>query len=1737
MNDLQKIYESQNSIIYKGKYLEFDEQVLIKTLNSKFINDKKIDCFDNEFEITKKLEIYGVRKALKNIKKNGKNILILEYFNGITLKKFFSKKKINFSKYLKIVSKISQIIGEIHNKNIIHKDINSNNILLNKNYEICIIDFGISTKYKLKNQYISNPENLEGTISYISPEQTGRMNRTVDYRSDLYSFGVVLYEMFTEKLPFDEKDNMEVLHSHIAEKPISPEKINNEIPKILSKIILKLLSKNAEDRYQSAFGLKHDIDKIRNENFLINNEELEIKDKNFNFKMGEKDFSGKLLIPEKLYGREEEIKKLFEIYENIIKGKKELLLIYGLSGVGKSAIIHEIHKTLTIKNGFYIEGKFEQFQKNIPYFAIIQAFTDFANIILKENDEKLNYWKNLIQNSVGNVGAVLTNLIPELELIIGKQKELPKLDEKENQNRFNYVWSNFIKAISNKNHPLIIFIDDLQWADNASIKILKLLINDNEIKYLFPIISYRDNEININDLKEFTKLKNINISKIKLENLKQKDINNLINDTLVNIKNFKNISSLIYSKTLGNPFFTVQFIKSLYEDEFLKFDFNENTWKWDFEEIEKQNITDNVVELMSKKIQKLPKNTQYILKIASCIGSRFDIKILSIIYKKNIEDSKKDLEAAILENFIFQINKENFKFVHDKIQQAFHSTIPDAERNNFHFQIGKLLLKFLNEENLQKKIFDVVNQLNYGKNLIKNKKEKKQFSELNFKCGLKAKHSSAYLPAYNYLKIAESFLEKNSWKKNYDFTLKIYDELTEISYLIAYLKKTEEYTKIINKNARNTLDKTNSYYSLINSYRSQSLFAKTIKTGLEILSEFGVSFPEKPSKLNVIFNLIKVSIKIKTLGYKKFVELPIIKNKKIEAQMRIIYSIGSSAFISRRDLVPLLILKGISMALNYGHSYSSPYFISAHGIILGTLNKIKSSREMGKISNEIQEKYNFRNIKCRTNFVNSSFIEIWKEKFHIVKNTFFEIYKIGLEVGDFEFAGSSIAAFFNLSIFSNNRLSQIKKKTLENLNQIKKLHYTSTLQRTLIGLQISYDLSNKNLEITKLYFDEKKAIPSLLKERDFVSLGIFYTMKIFYIYVFNDKNKMENAINKLLEYQGGVKGYYFYALANFYISLCSIEIYKNKGKKEKKNILKIIDKNQKQMKIWAKYCPENFQHKYDFVKAEKFRIIEKKDFVKNYYDKAIKNANKNQMLSEEAIFWEKAGNFYLEEKNTILAKTYFQNAYKVYKKWGAFAKLKQLEKKYQNFIFEKQDIETSSSKDKYASNSTMIGTSASLFDMESIVKANQSLSGEVKLEKLLKSILMIIMENAGADYAVIVKNNDKNFTIEAKGKYGFENIEVLQSENLENSKSVILNVIKYVIRTKKFVVIDDILKDGNYSNNDYVKNNAVKSVFCYPVIHKNKMLSILYLENSLSTNVFTSERIETIKILSSQIAVSIENALLYENLENKVNQRTKELKKAKEKIEISYKHTSDSINYAKKIQNAIFPDLQLFEENFAGYFIIFKPLDVVSGDFYWAKKVNKYLIFCAADCTGHGVPGAFVSMLGISFLNEIVTRENMKKASQILDVLREEIKKSLKQTMKSQNKDGMDIAMCILNTENKNLQFSGANNPLYLFRDDELIEFKANKQPIGVYPKEKKFENYEIQLKKGDKLYIFSDGYVDQFGGEKGKKFMKKRFKNLLLKIQKENMNEQKYILESKFKDWKGNLNQIDDVLVMGVKI
>ncbi len=481
------------------------------------------------------------------------------------------------------------------------------------------------------------------------------MNRTVDYRTDLYSLGVVFYEMLTGQLPFESDDLMQLVHSHIAKLPTNLTEINIKIPDVLSNVVLKLLSKNAENRYQSAFGLKHDL-------------ELILQNKNLT-ELGQNNNSGKLVINEKLYGRDDEINILLQCFDRVCQGSTELILIAGDSGVGKTVLVHEIHKPITEKRGIYLEGKFEQYQRNIPYFAIVQAFTEFSNILLKENDKKLNYWKHLIQNSVGTIGKVLTNLIPNLELVIGKQADLPELGGTEAKNRFNYVWLNFIKAISRTSHPLVLFIDNIQWADNASMDLLKSLLTDYEISNFLCITAYRDNEISvIHPIFEITKEKTkLNSQLIKIKELNYDNIASLLIDTLRHKSKMKinNLATLIYDRTQGNAFFTVLFLKSLYENNLLEFDFNKNSWEWDSVKIEKQNITDNVIEFMSNKVKKQAKQVQDILIIAACIGSRFDIKILSIIHNKSVDETK--LDAAR-----FHIEQKNIPNSKNYLQNALY---------------------------------------------------------------------------------------------------------------------------------------------------------------------------------------------------------------------------------------------------------------------------------------------------------------------------------------------------------------------------------------------------------------------------------------------------------------------------------------------------------------------------------------------------------------------------------------------------------------------------------------------------------------------------------------------------------------------------------------------------------------------------------------------------------------------------------------------------------------------------------------------------------------------------------------------------------------------------------------------------------------------------------------------------------------------------------------------------------
>jgi predicted ATPase len=673
--------------------------------------------------------------------------------------------------------KIVAALEKLHRNNIIHKDIKPHNILISEDLEeIKIIDFSIATQLSRETAAYSSLNLLEGTLAYISPEQTGRMNRYIDYRTDFYSLGVTFYEILTGQLPFVTKDPMELVHSHIAKEPVAPNQLKPEIPLAVSSIIMKLLAKNAEDRYQSASGIRVDL-----EDCLI---QLKTTGKIIYFTPGQRDKSGQLLIPQKLYGREIEVEKLMTAFERVSTGNSEVILVSGYSGIGKTSLVSEIHKPILRQRGYFIAGKFDQFKRNIPYAALIQGFSELIRQLLTESAPQIANWKEQILTALGENGQIIIDVIPQVELIIGTQPEVPQLEPTESQNRFNRVFQRFIRVFAQQSHPLVLFLDDLQWADSASLKLIQLLTTDIDSQYLLMIGAYRDNETSpthplILTLEEIQKT-GATVNNIILETLSLTTVNQLVTDTLGDSQRTNLLAKLLFNKTQGNPFFLTQLLQAIYAERLLQFDFTEGRWLWDLEQIQAIGITDyNVVELVARNIQKLSEDTQKVIKLAACIGNQFNLEVLAIVSENTLLTTADNLWEALQAGLILPLSnaykiplffdaeeqgslnlneyRVSYKFLHDRVQQAAYSLIAEEEKKATHLKIGQLLLQKTAKYALEDNIFDIVNQLNIGRELITEPLENYEVAKLNFLAGKKAKIATAYEAAVKYLTQVASY--------------------------------------------------------------------------------------------------------------------------------------------------------------------------------------------------------------------------------------------------------------------------------------------------------------------------------------------------------------------------------------------------------------------------------------------------------------------------------------------------------------------------------------------------------------------------------------------------------------------------------------------------------------------------------------------------------------------------------------------------------------------------------------------------------------------------------------------------------------------------------------------------------------------------------------------------------------------------------------------------------------------
>lgn len=1523
---LAQIYESANSLVYRGIQERDNQAVILKFLKEDYPTPEETFRYKQEYKITRNLNIAGVVNAYSLEKCENSLVIIFEDFGGESLKILMNNQAFTLNQFLFLAIKITEILGEVHSRNIIHKDINPSNIVFNPyTQQLKLIDFGISSILSHENPTIKNPNILEGTLAYISPEQTGRMNCSVDYRTDFYSLGVTFYELLTNHLPFNTTDAMELVHCHIAKQPIPPHELNSEIPKAVSEIVMKLLAKTAEERYQSAWGIKADLEECLFQ--LQNNSQI------YNFSLGLKDISDKFQIPQKLYGREAEVKTLLVAFERVcgeqvgLQGfapvqergveskqtkvenfscfaKSEMMLVSGYSGIGKSALVQEIYKPITKHRGYFISGKFDQFGRNIPYSAVVSAFSNLVRQLLTETEVSLAQWREKIQCAFGANGQVIIDVIPEVELIVGKQPEVPELAATEALNRFNLVFQNFIKVFTQPEHPLVIFIDDLQWADVASLKLIKVLMTALDSEYLFFIGAYRDNEVNPahplmlkidNMRKAGVKIEHISLSPLDLSH-----VNQLISDTLkCSPSQTLTLAELVLLKTAGNPFFIQEFLKSLYTEKLIKFDASvtnegiQGRWRWDLEQIKAQGITDNVVELMAGKIQKLSASTQRVLQLAAAIGNQFDLQTLAIVYEHTQQETAVDLQEAIAINLILPLSNEyklieveilgdslleinqqittiEYKFAHDRIQQAAYSLILPEDKQAIHWKIGQLLLQNTPQEVREQKIFDIVNQLNFGIELIAAESEREELAQLNLIAGKKAKASAAYESAWNYLKVGINCLSTDSWQNDYALTLALYIEAAEATSLHGNFEEMERLAAVVLQQGKTLLDKVKVYEIKIQSYMAANLALEALKTALYVLNLLGIRFPKKPNKLNIIFALLKTKLRLAGKKIENLIDLPEMTDSNKIAAMGILSSVFSSAYFAAPELFPLIVFKQVNLSVKYGNTPVSSYAYATYGLILSGefVKDVNSGYKFGQLALLLLDKFNAKELKSRTLFIVNYFIRHWHEHLKESLTPLLDAYLIGLETGDLEYATFSAGIYCYYSLVIGKSLTQLESEMTMYSNTCKQFHqetffYYNQLQRQVV-LNLMDRAENKCRLIGESY-DEIKMLPIHLAANTKNICHSLYFFKLYLGYLFQDyQQALENAalveknINSAI---GSVP------LSHFYNSLTHLAVYFDVSGSEQKRILKKVESNQKKIKKWATSAPMTHLQKFYLVEAEKYRVLGYKDKAIDCYDRAISLAKEHEYLNDEALAYELAAKFYLGLGKAKIAQVYMLDARYCYRKWGAIAKVKDLEARYPQLFFKKFDSQVSTELRVSESNSS--SESSTILDLASVMKASQVISSEMMLDKLLEKLMKILIENAGAQKGFLILEQAGKLLIEAAGEEKENSITVLQSipiEPLEISTSkplLSLAIINYVARTKESVVLNDATHEGQFIKDSYISQNQPKSILCVPLINQDKLISIVYLENNLTTGAFTPDRLEVIKLLSAQAAIAIANAKLY----------------------------------------------------------------------------------------------------------------------------------------------------------------------------------------------------------------------------------------------------------------------------------
>jgi predicted ATPase/signal transduction histidine kinase len=1502
----EEVYSGSRTLVYRAIRIHDQLPVVIKFLKNDYPTFSELVQFRNQYIIAKNLNSSHIISTYSLETYNNSYALIMEDFGGVSLQQW-RKDSLSLGEFLRIAIDLSHTLDILYRERIIHKDIKPANILINpETKQIKLIDFSIASLLPRETQEIQNANSLEGTLAYISPEQTGRMNRGIDYRSDFYSLGVTFYELLAGQLPFQSKDPMELVHCHLAKTPKPVHEVNPTIPLVLSNIVAKLMAKNAENRYQSALGIKHDLELCL--------AQLQETGQIADFEIGTRDISDRFTVPEKLYGRETEVETLLQAFERVSSGSTEMMLVAGFSGIGKTAVVNEVHKPIVRQQGYFIKGKYDQFQRNIPFSAFVQAFRDLMGQLLSESDTQMEVWRTKILSALGDNGQVIIEVVPELALIIGPQPAVTELSGTAAQNRFNLLMQKFVQVFTRVEHPLVIFLDDLQWADSASLKLLELLIADTG--YLLILGAYRDNEVSpvhpfILTVDEILKTGAI-VNTITLQPLSLTDISQLVADTLNCDRPIAQpLTELVYQKTKGNPFFATQFLKALHEEKQITFNSDSRYWQCDISQIRALALTDNVVEFMALQLQKLPSSTQNVLKLAACIGAQFDLQTLAIISEQSVEVAATALWRALQDGLVIPntdsykffihtdgqqrsdvVANPTYRFLHDRIQQAAYSLISDNQKKSVHLLIGQLLLSKIPEETRDVNIFAIINNLNVGIDLIIDPDQRITLAQLNLQAAKKAKASTAYISAENYVKISLQLLNLDIWQSDYLFALELYQFAAQSAYFNGSYEEMEKRIEQALKHTDGVLDKLEFYDIQIQSLTSQRRFIEAITLVLFSLELLGIYFPKDPSQQEVGTAIEQITAKCAQQSIEALIDLPIMEQPIYLATMRVLISGISPTYLAAPSLLPLIVFKLVELSINNGNAETSAFAYSMYGLILcGILQDIATGYQFGKLALNLSEKFKAPQIKARTMFIVAGHITVWgthiKESLIILEDA----YQLAIDNGDLEYVGYITVDYCAYIYTLGSHLLEVEdtlKKRIKILSQINQTNLINNLKIYLQVVTNLLELTNTSGKLTGEYFNTNKKLSDLVEVGDRQGLFLTHTSELILSYLFTDFDHAVTSAIIAENYLDGVTGMALIPVFYFYDSLARLQQCFDQGQTVTQHefVHEKIAENQKKMRHWNNHAPMNFQHKYNLVEAEKYRVLGQEYEAMELYDRAISGAKENGYIQEEALANELAAKFYLNWNKEKIAASYMQDAYYCYSRWGAKAKIQDLERRYPQLLspilhqqqmalsatetaFTTTSLTTSQTPGTQSPSSGSTSISAAL-DLATVLKASQTLSSEIQLDKLLATLLHTVLENAGADKGALLMPRDHQWFVEAIAT--IDQPAQIEAIALSSSSEVPQSLINTVKRSQESVVVVDASVHLTLVTDAYIVQQRPKSLLCTPILNQGKLVAILYLENHITVGAFTRDRVKLLNFLCTQAAISLKNARLYQQAQTYAQQ-------------------------------------------------------------------------------------------------------------------------------------------------------------------------------------------------------------------------------------------------------------------------